>query len=241
KETTDSVIATSMELAKKLKKVGVLVGNCRGFVGNRMFHEYMTQAVFLVEEGAEPKFVDDALHEWGMAMGPLAVGDLAGIDVGWRIRQEFRHLEVPGVRYPQAGDQLAELGRYGQKTGKGWYLYDADRKATPDPEVTRIVEAVAAERGITRRAITKDEVLERILLSLVNEGAKILEEGIALRAVDIDIIYVNGYGFPAWRGGPMKWAELEGLAGVCDRIRKLGWEPAPLLAKLAAGSGKFDA
>ena len=240
KETTPSVIATSMELAKKLKKVGVLVGNCRGFVGNRMFGEYMSQAVFLVEEGAEPKYVDDALYEWGMAMGPLAVGDLAGLDVGWRIRQEYRHLEIPGVRYPQAGDRLAELGRYGQKTGKGWYLYDAERKPAPDPEVTRLVEAVAAEQGIARRAIGKEEVLERTLLALVNEGARILEEGIALRAVDIDIIYVNGYGFPAWRGGPMKWAELEGLAAICERIRKLGWEPAPLLVKLAAGSGKFD-
>ena len=240
KETTPSVIATSMELAKKLKKVGVLVGNCRGFVGNRMFGEYMSQAVFLVEEGAEPKYVDDVLYEWGMAMGPLAVGDLAGLDVGWRIRQEYRHLEIPGVRYPQAGDRLAELGRYGQKTGKGWYLYDAERKPAPDPEVTRLVEAVAAEQGIARRAIGKEEVLERTLLALVNEGARILEEGIALRAVDIDIIYVNGYGFPAWRGGPMKWAELEGLAAICERIRKLGWEPAPLLVKLAAGSGKFD-
>ena len=240
KETTPSVIATSMELAKKLKKVGVLVGNCRGFVGNRMFGEYMSQAVFLVEEGAEPKYVDDVLYEWGMAMGPLAVGDLAGLDVGWRIRQEYRHLEIPGVRYPQAGDRLAELGRYGQKTGKGWYLYDAERKPAPDPEVTRLVEAVAAEQGIARRAIGKEEVLERTLLALVNEGARILEEGIALRAVDIDIIYVNGYGFPAWRGGPMKWAELEGLAAICERIRKLGWVPAPLLVKLAAGSGKFD-
>ena len=241
KKTSDSVIATSMDLAKKLKKVGVLVGNCRGFVGNRMFHEYMTQAVFLVEEGAEPKFVDDVLYEWGMAMGPLAVGDLAGLDVGWRIRQEFRNLEVPGVRYPQAGDQLAEMGRYGQKTGKGWYLYDAERRATPDAEVTQIVVAVAAEHGIARRATSKEEVLERTLLALVNEGARILEEGIALRAVDIDIIYVNGYGFPAWRGGPMKWAELEGLKAVCERIRKLGWEPAPLLLTLAARDGKFDA
>ncbi|MBK7928755.1 MAG: enoyl-CoA hydratase/isomerase family protein [Bryobacterales bacterium] len=241
RETSDSVIATSMDLAKRLKKVGVLAGNCRGFIGNRMFHEYMSQAVFLVEEGAEPSFVDDELSKWGMAMGPLAVGDLAGIDVGWRIRQEFKHLEQPGVRYAKAGDRLAELGRYGQKTGKGWYLYGPDRKPVPDPEVTAIVETVAREQGITRRAISSDEVLERTLLSLVNEGAKILAEGIALRAVDIDIIYVNGYGFPAWRGGPMKWAELEGLAAICDRIRALGWQPAPLLLSLAEGSGKFDA
>ena len=241
KETSDSVIATSMDLAKRLKKVGVLAGNCRGFIGNRMFHEYMSQAVFLVEEGAEPSFVDETLTAWGMAMGPLAVGDLAGIDVGWRIRQEFKHLEQPGLRYAKAGDRLAELGRYGQKTGKGWYLYGPDRKPVPDPEVTAIVETVAREQGITRRAISTDEVLERTLLSLVNEGAKILAEGIALRAVDIDIIYVNGYGFPAWRGGPMKWAELEGLPAICDRIRALGWQPAPLLLSLAEGNGKFDA
>ena len=241
RSTAAPVIATSMELAKRLKKVGVLVGNCRGFVGNRMFHEYMTQAVFLVEEGAAPEFVDAALEDWGMAMGPLAVGDLAGIDVGWRIRQEFKHLEQPGVRYPRAGDRLAELGRYGQKTGKGWYLYDADRRRQPDPEVAGIIEEAAREQGVARRNPGREEVLERTLLALVNEGARILEEGIALRAVDIDIIYVNGYGFPAWRGGPMKWAELEGLPGICERIRTLGWEPAPLLVERAGGAGRFDA
>lgn len=241
RETSASVIATSMDLAKRLKKVGVLVGNCRGFVGNRMFHEYMTQAVFLVEEGAEPSFVDAALEDWGMAMGPLAVGDLAGLDVGWRIRQEFKHLERPGVRYPRAGDRLAEMGRYGQKTGRGWYLYGADRQRQPDPEVAEAAREVAREQGVARRTHTREEVLERTLLSLVNEGARLLEEGIAQRAVDIDIIYVYGYGFPAWRGGPMKWAELEGLAGICDRVRTLGWEPAPLLVERAGGAGRFDA
>lgn len=247
KKTSKEVIATTMQLAKKLGKIGVLVGNCRGFVGNRMFHPYVRESVFLVEEGATVEAVDKALYDFGMAMGPLAVGDLAGLDVGWRIRKEYRHLEKPGIRQPMAGDRLCELGRYGQKTGAGWYKYDEKRRAIPDPQVTELVRKWAAEAGISQRQISTDEILDRCLFALVNEGARILEEGYALRAVDIDIIYLNGYGFPAYRGGPMWFADTVGLAKVYGRVcefeRQHGelWRPAPLLAQLAKqGRGFAD-
>jgi 3-hydroxyacyl-CoA dehydrogenase len=201
--TDPAVIGASLALAKKLGKIGVVVGNCRGFVGNRMFHRYRREAQFLVEEGARIEDVDGALTDFGMAMGPLAVGDLAGLDVGWRIRQQFRHLEVPGVRKPLMEDRLCEMGRFGQKTGAGWYRYDEQRNRRHDPEVEELAESVAREAGIARRSIGREEILSRCLEALVSEGRKILEEGIALRPVDIDIIYVHGYGFPAHRGGPM--------------------------------------
>ncbi|MBS1791187.1 MAG: enoyl-CoA hydratase/isomerase family protein [Acidobacteria bacterium] len=243
--TSKEVIATSMSLAKRLKKVGVLVGNCYGFVGNRMLHQYGREAQFLVEEGAKPQDVDGALYKFGMAMGPLAVGDLAGLDVGWRIRKEFKHLEKPGVRYPKVADALCERGRYGQKTGAGWYKYDDTRKAIPDPEVDALIEQIAAEQGIKRRNITEEEIIERTQYALINEGAKILEEGIALRAVDIDIIYLNGYGYPAWRGGPMWYADTVGLKKVYDRVKQFHeehgewWTPAPLLKQLAEEGKTF--
>ncbi|HZD94575.1 MAG TPA: 3-hydroxyacyl-CoA dehydrogenase NAD-binding domain-containing protein, partial [Candidatus Sulfotelmatobacter sp.] len=247
KATSKEVIATCMQLSKKLAKVGVLVGNCRGFVGNRMFHPYRREAQFLVEEGASVQAVDQAMYEWGMAMGPLAVGDLAGLDVGWRIRKEYRHLEKPGLRQPLAEDRLCEMGRYGQKTGAGWYKYDENRRAIPDPEVAELVRKAAAEAGIKQREISKEEIVERLIYALVNEGARILEEGYALRAVDIDIIYINGYGFPAHRGGPMWYADTVGLKKVYERIsefhRQHGelWEPAPLLKRLAEeGKGFAD-
>ena len=246
KATSDEVIATSMALAKKLKKVGVLVGNCRGFVGNRMFAPYQREAQFLVEEGARVEQVDAALYDWGMAMGPLAVGDLAGLDVGWRIRKEYKHLEDPSLRYPLVADRLCEQGRYGQKTGSGWYRYeDRGKGPIPDPGVQKLIEESAEEAGITRREITPDEIIERTIYALVNEGARILEEGFALRAVDIDIIYVYGYGFPAHRGGPMCYADIVGLNKVYDRIcdfeRVHGaqWAPAPLLKKLAGEGSTF--
>ncbi|MBZ5604216.1 MAG: enoyl-CoA hydratase/isomerase family protein [Acidobacteriia bacterium] len=247
KATSKEVIATSMNLAKTLKKVGVLAGNCRGFIGNRMIHCYGREAVFLVEEGAAPEQVDGAIYEFGLAMGPLAMGDLAGLDVGWRIRKEFKHLEKPGVRTAKMADALAELGRYGQKTGKGWYLYDANRNPKPDPEVTALIEKVSKENGIQRHAISHEEIIERTIYALVNEGARILEEGIALRAVDIDIVYLNGYGFPAWRGGPMFYADTVGLPHVLAKIeefeKKHGsdlWAPAPLLKKLAEAGKTFE-
>lgn len=245
KATSNSVIATSMALAKRLKKVGVLVGNCYGFVGNRMLHQYGREAQFLVEEGAKPQDVDGALYKFGMAMGPLAVGDLAGLDVGWRIRKEFKHLEKAGVRRPLIADLLCEMGRYGQKTGAGWYKYDENRKAIPDPEVETLIENVAAEAQINRRAITEEEIIERTQYALINEGAKILEEGIALRAVDIDIVYINGYGYPAWRGGPMWYGDTVGLKKVYDRVCQFQaehgelWTPAPLLKKLAEEDKAF--
>lgn len=243
KRTSKVVIATCLQLSKKLGKVGVLVGNCRGFVGNRMFHHYGREAVFLVEEGVSPQAVDRALYDFGMALGPLATGDLAGLDVGWRIRKEYRHLEKPGVRQPIVGDRLCELGRYGQKTGAGWYKYDENRRAVPDREVNEMVRKWAIEAGISQRDISAEEIVERCVYALVNEGARILEEGIAMRAVDIDIIYVNGYGFPAYRGGPMWYADIAGLQNVYQRICEFHsrhgelWEPAPLLRRLA-GEGK---
>jgi 3-hydroxyacyl-CoA dehydrogenase len=245
KATSKEVIATSMALSKRLKKVGVLVGNCYGFVGNRMLHQYGREAQFLVEEGAEPQDVDGALYKFGMAMGPLAVGDLAGLDVGWRIRKEHAHLQKPGVRYPKVADRLCEMGRYGQKTGAGWYKYDENRNRIPDPEVDALIEQVAAEQGIKRRKVSEEEIIERTQYALINEGAKILEEGIALRAVDIDIIYINGYGYPAWRGGPMWYADTVGLKKVYERVNQFHeehgelWEPAPLLKRLAEAGKTF--
>jgi 3-hydroxyacyl-CoA dehydrogenase len=245
KKSSKEVIATCMQLSKKLGKVGVLVGNCRGFVGNRMFGPYRREAQFLAEEGASIEAVDSALYEFGMAMGPMATGDLAGLDVGWRIRKEYRHLEKPGVRQPFAEDRLCELGRFGQKTGAGWYKYDENRRAISDPEVIRLMRKWASEVGIPQRNISSEEIVERCIYALVNEGARILEEGVALRPVDIDVIYVNGYGFPAYRGGPMWYADTVGLSKVYERIcdfqRQHGelWEPAPLLKRLAEEARPF--
>jgi len=247
KKSSKEVIATCMQLSKKLGKIGVLVGNCRGFVGNRMFGPYRREAQFLIEEGAEVEAVDRALVEFGNAMGPLATGDLAGLDVGWRIRKEYRHLEKPGIRQPFAEDRLCELGRYGQKTLKGWYRYDENRRASVDPEVTALVRKWSAEAGIAQRQISAAEIVERCIYALVNEGARILEEGYALRAVDIDIIYLNGYGFPAYRGGPMWHADTVGLQKVYQRICEFHqqhgeiWTPAPLLQRLAEAGKTFAA
>ena len=245
RKSSKEVIATCMQLSKKLGKIGVLVGNCRGFVGNRMFGPYRREAQFLVEEGADVAAVDRALVEFGNAMGPLATGDLAGLDVGWRIRQEYRHLEKPGVRQPFAEDRLCELGRYGQKTLKGWYRYDENRRASVDPEVSALVRKWSAEEDIPQREISAAEIVDRCIYALVNEAARILEEGYALRAGDIDIIYLNGYGFPAHRGGPMWHADTVGLQKVYQRIRELEqqhgelWTPAPLLKRLAEARQTF--
>jgi 3-hydroxyacyl-CoA dehydrogenase len=244
-KSTKEVIATCMQLSKKLGKVGVLVGNCRGFVGNRMFLPYIREAQFLVEEGAAPEAVDAAMVEWGMAMGPLAVGDLGGLDVAYRIRKEYRHLAAPGTRHPYLEDHLVEMGRLGQKTGSGWYQYDAERRASSDPEIATLVKKWNVEAGTPQREISKGEIVDRLVYSLVNEGARILEEGCALRAGDIDTIYVNGYGFPAFRGGPMWYADTVGLKKVYERVRDfhtqhgLLWEPAPLLRSLAGAGKKF--
>jgi len=245
KASSKEVIATCMHLSKTLGKVGVLVGNCRGFVGNRMFGPYRREAQFLIEEGARIEAVDQALSEFGMAMGPLATGDLAGLDVGWRIRQEYRHLEVPGIRQPFVEDRLCEVRRYGQKTGAGWYKYDDQRRAAPDPAVGELIRKWVEEAGIVQRQISAAEITDRCLYALVNEGARILEEGYALRASDIDIIYINGYGFPAHRGGPMWYADTIGPKRVYERIsefhRQHGeiWQPAPLLKQLAEEGKNF--
>jgi 3-hydroxyacyl-CoA dehydrogenase len=245
KATSKEVIATCMRLAKTLGKVGVLVGNCRGFVGNRMFGPYRREAQFLVEEGAAIEAVDAALTDFGMVMGPLATADLAGLDVRWRIRQEHRHLEKPGIRQPFAEDKLCELGRYGQKTEAGWYKYDTQRRATTDPLVDQLLSEWVAEAGVPQRQISTEEIADRCILALVNEGARILQEGYALRASDIDIIYINGYGFPAYRGGPMWYADTLGLKTVSQRILQFHnlhgetWEPAPLLKQLAEQGRTF--
>jgi 3-hydroxyacyl-CoA dehydrogenase len=244
--TSKEVIATSMALARKLGKVGVLARNCRGFIGSRMMEPYWREAEFLVEEGASVEDVNQALYDFGMAMGPLAMADLVGLDIAWRIRQVFREVAKPGVRQPLVIDQLYNLGRFGQKTGRGWSRYDAARKASPDPETEALTEKAAREAGIERRRITAQEIVDRCVYGLVNEGARLLEEGIALRASDIDVVYLTGYGFPVWRGGPMFYADTVGLPQVLNRIEEFQakhgpalWTPAPLLRRLAEGGKTF--
>jgi 3-hydroxyacyl-CoA dehydrogenase len=220
KATEKPVIATAMALAKSLKKVGVVVRNGFGFVGNRMMFPYINEAQFLVEEGATPEQVDRALTDFGMAMGPLAVADMSGLDVFWRILQEFP--PPSGTRQPEAVPKLYAAGRYGQKTGAGFYRYDENRKPAPDFEVLKLVQKGS-------RAISDQEIVERCIYALINEGAKVLEEGIASRALDIDVIYLTGYGFPAYRGGPMFYADTVGLKKIYDRVVQFGWTPAALL------------
>jgi 3-hydroxyacyl-CoA dehydrogenase len=245
KGTSREVIATAMAVARQLKKVGVVVGNCQGFVGNRMFFPYLYEAHFLAEDGATPEQVDRALTDFGMAMGTFAVDDLAGIDVAWRVRQELGHFQEPGARKPLVQEKLYAMGRWGQKKGKGWYTYGSDRKAVPDPEVVGLIEKTAKAAGIKRRAISDREIVERSVFALINEGARVLEEGYALRAADIDVVYLNGYGFPSWRGGPMFYADQVGLGYIYETVRRfqkeLGqrWEPAPLLERLAAEGRTF--
>jgi len=241
KATSAQTIVTAMALAKTLRKVGVLVGNCWGFVGNRMMLPYMREAQFLVEEGATPQQVDQALYDWGMAMGIFQVDDMGGIDVQWRVRQE--HPEKPGLRTPLLLDQLYQMGRLGQKTGAGWYRYDETRRAIPDPEVLALIRDTARQAGIPQRTAGTQEIIERCIYVMINEGARILEEGYAFRASDIDTVYLAGYGFPAYRGGPMWYADTVGLPKVYRRIAEFHqqygahWEPAPLLKRLA-GEGR---
>lgn len=240
KVTCPAAIATALALAKSLKKVPVVVRNAFGFVGNRMVVPYMNQAMFLVEEGATPEQVDRVLYDFGMAMGPFAVADLSGLDVFWAIEQERVRRGMGGARGPLGLPKLVAMGRYGQKTGKGWYRYGADRKPASDAEVVDLVQSAARAAGIHQRAISDTEILERCLYALVNEGARVLEEGVALRAGDIDVVYLNGYGFPAYRGGPMFYASLTGLRRVRERIEEFGWEPAALLERLAEQNKTFE-
>ena len=242
--TSPQVLATALAFAKRLSKVGVVVGNCPGFVGNRLMFPYMYEAQFMVEEGATPEQVDRALRGFGMAMGIFEVDDMAGIDVAWRVRKELRQFSGAGERRPLAADALCEMGRFGQKTGKGWYLY-SEGKPVPDPEVLKLVRSLSRSNGIPQRTFTDADIMERALYGLINEGAKALEEGYALRASDIDVIYTNGYGFPAWRGGPMFYADSVGLKKIAERIRdferELGarWKSSPLLEKLAEAGKTF--
>jgi 3-hydroxyacyl-CoA dehydrogenase len=246
-KTQKDVIATTMKLARTLAKVPVLVGVCDGFVGNRMIFQYSREAEFLLEEGALPWQVDKALTQWGFAMGPFAMSDMAGNDVGWRIRKQQVASRPNDRRYSHLADQICERGRYGQKTGAGWYRYEkGSRAALPDPEIERFILAESQRLGIARQPIADEEIVKRTIYALVNEGAKILEEGIALRSGDIDVIYLTGYGFPAWRGGPMFYADTVGLDKVHADVKRfhetLGffWRPAPLLEKLAREGKRFS-
>jgi 3-hydroxyacyl-CoA dehydrogenase len=242
--TSPETIATVMKLSKKLGKVGVLVGVCDGFVGNRMLYAYRRQADFLLEEGALPAQIDKVIYDFGLPMGPYQMADLAGLDVSWRVRKAQAPTRPAHLRYSPIADRICEQGRYGQKTGAGWYRYEAgSRVPLPDPAIHALIAGVSAELGITRRAIGDDEIVPRCLYPLVNEGAKILDEGLALRAGDIDVIWMHGYGFPRYRGGPMFWADLVGLRTIYDTMSRLHdehgeWlEPAPLLKRLA-GQGR---
>ena len=244
--TSKEAIATSMALARRLGKVGVLARNCRGFIGSRMMEPYWREAEFLVEEGASVEEVNQALYDFGMAMGPLAMADLVGLDIAWRIRQVFREVANPGVRQPQVIDRLYTMGRFGQKTGRGWSSYDAARKPSVDPVTTALIEQAAREAGVERRRISSQEIVDRCVYGLVNEGARLLEEGIALRASDIDVVYLTGFGFPVWRGGPMFYADTVGLPQVLKRIEEFQtkhgpglWTPAPLLRRLAENGKTF--
>jgi 3-hydroxyacyl-CoA dehydrogenase len=244
--TSKPVVATAMKLSKQINKVGVLVGVCPGFVGNRMLHAYFRESNFLLEEGALPQQIDGVMTRFGLAMGPCATSDLAGLDVGWRIRKG-QPKPKPPERYSGAvGDRLAEMGRFGQKTGAGFYRYQpGNRTPTPDPEVEAIIVAVSKDLGIERRAVTDEEILERCMYAMINEGAKILDEGIALRASDVDTVWINGYGYPAYRGGPMFYADTVGLPAIHARVvefmNKHGkvWTPSPLLERLAKEKKTF--
>ncbi len=248
-KTAKDVLATTMKLAKTIKKIGVVSGVCDGFIGNRMIEQYSRQAGFLLEEGASPEQVDKAIEKIGFAMGPFRMADLAGNDVGWYIRKR-RYVEKPNVRYSKTADLICEQGRYGQKTSAGWYDYKAgDRTPYPSAVVTEILEKHRKELGITPRQISDDEIVERLVYALVNEGALILEEGIAMRAVDIDMIYMSGYGVPSFLGGPMFFADRKGLANVVASIERFAknphadpgfWKPAPMLARLASEGKTFN-
>jgi 3-hydroxyacyl-CoA dehydrogenase len=237
-----------MTTAKKIRKTAVVSGVCAGFIGNRMIEQYSRQAGFLLEEGCTPAQVDKAVEKFGFAMGPFRMGDLAGNDIGWAIRKR-RYQEKPNMRYSKTADLLCELGRYGQKTGAGWYDYvPGKRDAIPSKLVDDMIAKHSAELGVKPRKISDDEIVHRLVYSLVNEAAKILEEGIASKASDIDMVYLTGYGFPLFRGGPMCYADQQGLFNVVQAMKKFAanphddasfWQPAPLLAKLAAEGKSF--
>ena len=246
-KTGKDVLATSMALSKKIKKTGVVSGVCDGFIGNRMIEQYSRQAGFLLEEGCTPEQVDKAVEKFGFAMGPFRMGDLAGNDIGWYIRKR-RYVEKPEVTYSKTADLLCEMGRFGQKTSAGWYDYKpGDRKAYPSQMVNDMIVKHSADLGIERRKVSDEEIVERLVYALVNEGARILEEGIAMRASDIDMVYLTGYGFPVFRGGPMFYADTVSLPNVVMAMQKYArgshaeaWTPAPLLKRLADEGKTFN-
>ncbi len=247
-KTAPDVLATAMALAKKIKKVAVVSGVCDGFIGNRMLARYGAAANGLINAGALPQQIDGALQKFGMAMGPFRMGDLAGLDIGWATRK--RKAAEAGVEMkPMVADKLCEAGRFGQKTGAGWYRYEAGKRdPIPDPVTEQLITQYRADAGITPRKVSDDEVVERCMFALVNEGARILDEGIAARASDIDIVYLNGYGYPLRRGGPMLYADLIGLPNVLRALKRFAaepgadasWQPAPLLVKLTESGKNFN-
>ena len=247
RETAKDVMATAMAMAKRIRKTAVVSGVCDGFIGNRMIEQYSRQATFMLEEGALPQQVDRAAEKFGFAMGPFRMGDLAGNDIGWAIRKR-RYAERPDMVYANNADALCEMGRFGQKVGKGWYDYVAgDRTPHPSAEVEAMIIEQSKAQGIERREISDREIVERLVYALANEGARILEEGIAARASDIDVVYLSGYGFPPWRGGPMFHADQVGLYNVLAAMRRYArghrgeaWEPAPLLVELAEAGRSFN-
>lgn len=248
-KTAKDVLATVMSLAKKIKKTAVVSGVCDGFIGNRMIEQYGRQGGFLLDEGCTPAQVDKAIEKFGFAMGPFRMGDLAGNDIGWAIRKR-RYTEKPNMKYSKTADLLCEKGRFGQKTGAGWYDYVAGKRdAIPNAEVVQMIEEHRKSLGITPRKISDEEIVQRLVFALVNEGAHILEEGIATKASDIDMVYLMGYGFPIYRGGPMNYADQVGLFNVVQAMKRFAknplddakfWQPAPLLAKLAAEGKTFN-
>ena len=248
RETSTDVLATALALAKRLRKVAVVSGVCDGFIGNRMLDGYIRQAWWLVEEGASPEQVDRAIEEFGFAMGPFRVGDLVGHDISQAIRQH-RRASRPDYRVSTLPDRLCAVGRLGQKTGGGWYDYpEGPRRAVPSPAAAQLVESHRAEIGVVPRRVEDAEIVDRLVFALVNEGARILEEGIAARASDIDVVYLTGYGFPRARGGPMFYADQVGLDRVLRRVREFArnphgdpafWTPAPLLERRATSGERF--
>ncbi|WP_228898334.1 3-hydroxyacyl-CoA dehydrogenase NAD-binding domain-containing protein [Acidovorax sp. Leaf73] len=249
KETAKDVLATVMAIGKKIKKTSVVSGVCDGFIGNRMIEQYSRQAGFLLDEGCTPQQVDKAIEKFGFAMGPFRMGDLAGNDIGWAIRKR-RSVERADMKYSRTADKLCELGRFGQKTGAGWYDYQAGKRdAIPSDLVNKMIEDHRKELGITPRKISDEEIVQRLVFALVNEGAHILEDGIASKSGDIDMVYLTGYGFPIHRGGPMHYASEVGLFNVVQAMDRFAknplddaafWKPAPLLAKLAAEGKAFQ-
>jgi 3-hydroxyacyl-CoA dehydrogenase len=247
-ETAKDVVATCMDMAKTIRKVGVLSGVCYGFIGNRMLEGYLREANAMLLEGALPQQIDKVIYDFGLAMGPFAMSDLAGVDVGYKVRQENRQ-RLPDIpHYYLISDTVAEMGRYGQKTGKGFYRYEqGSRTPVPDPDIQALIETKSAELGIERRQIDDEEILQRCIYPLINEGGLILQEGIALRAGDIDVVWATGYGFPLYRGGPMFYADTIGLDKILTTLRdyrqRFGnhWQPAPLLEQLVEKQQTFAA